>query len=93
MSIRFSPADRPRLASRPLDCGLPQRSGADPLMPVARALYSAATRRNSPRTSSWSVIAMFVSGRVAIFSGAGRVDSSHADGARRAGRATAEDCE
>lgn len=86
MSIRFSPADRPRLASRPLDCGLP---GADPLMPVARALYSTATRRNSPRT----VIAMFVSGRVAIFSGTGRVDSTHAEGARRAGRATAEDCE
>jgi len=39
------------------------------------------------------VITIFVSGRVAIFRGTGRVDGTHADGARRAGRATAEDCE
>jgi hypothetical protein len=36
---------------------------------------------------------MFVSGRVAIFSGTGRVDGTNADCARRAGRATAEDYE
>ena len=34
---------------------------------------------------------MFVSARVAIFSGAGRVNSTDAGCARRAGRATAED--
>ncbi len=39
------------------------------------------------------MIAVFVSGRVAIFSGTGRVDSTNADCARRTGRVTAEDYE